>query len=220
MSIPSATPIRVLYSFPHKLGSGRICDIAWHQINGLVAAGADVTACCGALAKPVPDGVVVETTLARGKLRIPYKLLGRMRACALHDYLVSRTIEKLAGKIDVIHTWPFRDCECCLLACALFEKASTMLSKLGCARLRAAKARFRSLARFCPLTAKSSLRCWPTRACASSGIATTCRYSCAMRTFSFSPAWRRVPPSSAVTRSEQDAFRSCRICPAEFASTT
>jgi glycosyltransferase involved in cell wall biosynthesis len=45
-------------------------------------------------------------TLARGKFRIPYKLLGRMRACALHDWIVSRKIEKLAGQIDIVHTWP------------------------------------------------------------------------------------------------------------------
>jgi glycosyltransferase involved in cell wall biosynthesis len=29
-----------------------------------------------------------------------------MRAFALHDYIVSRRIEKLAGQIDIIHLWP------------------------------------------------------------------------------------------------------------------
>jgi glycosyltransferase involved in cell wall biosynthesis len=29
-----------------------------------------------------------------------------MRAFALHDYVVSRRIQKLAGQIDIIHTWP------------------------------------------------------------------------------------------------------------------
>ncbi len=29
-----------------------------------------------------------------------------MRACALHDFVVSRRVEALAGNIDVIHTWP------------------------------------------------------------------------------------------------------------------
>jgi glycosyltransferase involved in cell wall biosynthesis len=33
-------------------------------------------------------------------------MLGTMRALALHDYIVSRRVEKLAGQIDVIHTWP------------------------------------------------------------------------------------------------------------------
>jgi glycosyltransferase involved in cell wall biosynthesis len=39
-------------------------------------------------------------------LRIPYRLLGTMRAVALHDWIVARRIEKLAGQIDIIHTWP------------------------------------------------------------------------------------------------------------------
>lgn len=98
--------IHVLYSFPHKLGANRICYIAWQQIRGLVAAGATVTVHCGAISRDVPDGVSVHTTLGRGKLRIPYKVLGTLRACTLHDYVVSRRIEKLAGKIDIIHTWP------------------------------------------------------------------------------------------------------------------
>jgi glycosyltransferase involved in cell wall biosynthesis len=95
-----------LYSFPHKLGAGRICYTAWEQVNGLVAAGADVMVHAGALHRPVPDGVEVRTTLARGKLRIPYKALGTMRALALHDYIVSKRLKKLAGKIDLIHAWP------------------------------------------------------------------------------------------------------------------
>ena len=98
--------IRVLYSFPHKLGAGRICYTAWQQVSGLAAAGADLLVFPGALSRPVPGGVRVRSTLARGKLRIPYKLLGSNRAFALHDYIVSRRIEKLTGQIDIIHTWP------------------------------------------------------------------------------------------------------------------
>jgi glycosyltransferase involved in cell wall biosynthesis len=98
--------LRVLYSFPHKLGADRICYTAWQQVNGLAAAGADLVVFPGALQRPVPVGVKVQPTLARGKFRIPYRLLGTMRALALHDYIVSRRIAKLAGRIDVIHTWP------------------------------------------------------------------------------------------------------------------
>ncbi len=29
-----------------------------------------------------------------------------MRAVALHDHIVSRRLEKLVGKIDIIHAWP------------------------------------------------------------------------------------------------------------------
>jgi glycosyltransferase involved in cell wall biosynthesis len=98
--------IRVLFSFPNKLGAERICYTAWQQVNGLAAAGAEVTVFTGGLLRAVPPGVKVHTTLARGKLRIPYKLIGSRRALALHDWIVSRHIEKLAGQIDIIHTWP------------------------------------------------------------------------------------------------------------------
>jgi glycosyltransferase involved in cell wall biosynthesis len=99
-------PIRVLYSFPHKLGAERICTTAWQQVNGLAAAGADLMVFSGCLKRSVPAGVKVYTTLAKGKIRIPYNLIGSMRAFALHDNIVSRKIEQLAGQIDIIHTWP------------------------------------------------------------------------------------------------------------------
>jgi glycosyltransferase involved in cell wall biosynthesis len=98
--------MRVLYSFPHKLGADRICQTAWEQVNGLIAAGAHVTVFPGVLHKRLPAPVTVRQTLALGKLRISYKLLGTMRACALHDYIVARQLAKIARKIDIIHCWP------------------------------------------------------------------------------------------------------------------
>ncbi len=98
--------IRVLYSFPHKIGADRICYSAWHQVSGISAAGADVLAMPGVVHKPLPENVKVRPTLAWGKARISYKLMGTMRACALHDYIVSHRLEKLAGQIDIVHTWP------------------------------------------------------------------------------------------------------------------
>src|SRR5581483_9037441 len=99
-------PVRVLYSFPHKLGADRICYTAWQQVLGIAAAGADVTVYTGALHRPVPANVKVKTTLAWGKVRIPYRLLGRMGACVLHDKLVARKVREMAEKFDVIHVWP------------------------------------------------------------------------------------------------------------------
>ena len=99
-------PIRVLYSFPHKLGADRICYTAWQQVNGLAAAGADVLACPGVLHRPVPVSVRVWPTLAWGKLRIPYKVVGTMRALAMHDHIVARRLEKLKDQIDIVHAWP------------------------------------------------------------------------------------------------------------------
>src|ERR1051326_4713414 len=99
-------PLRVLHSFPLKLGGPRICGIAWQQVNGVAASGASVLASAGVISKPLPSSVKTFSTLSWGRLRIPYRLLGRLRAGALHDYRTSKLVEKLAGQIDVIHTWP------------------------------------------------------------------------------------------------------------------
>jgi glycosyltransferase involved in cell wall biosynthesis len=58
------------------------------------------------LHKALPENVRVRPTLAWGKLRLSYKLTGRMRALALHDRIVAHRLERLAGKIDVVHVWP------------------------------------------------------------------------------------------------------------------
>lgn len=104
--IQQERPVRVLYSFPHKLGADRICYTAWEQVRGLADAGADVMVFPGVLHRPVPQSVKVQPTLAWGRLRISYKLMGPMRACALHDRIVARRLKKLVGYIDIIHTWP------------------------------------------------------------------------------------------------------------------
>ncbi len=99
-------PVRVLYSFPHRLGSSRICHTAWQQVNGLLAAGARVLVFPGSLYRELAPGAVVKPTLAYGKFRIPYRVLGTERACALHDSIVSRRLEQLAGEVDIVHAWP------------------------------------------------------------------------------------------------------------------
>lgn len=98
--------MRVLYSFPHKLGADRICYTAWQQVRGISAAGAEVVLFAGALTREVPSSVEVHTTLSRGRLRIPYRALGKLRALALHDWLVARQLPALAHRIDVVHLWP------------------------------------------------------------------------------------------------------------------
>jgi len=100
-------PVRVLYSFPHKLGAGRICYTAWQQVSGLAAAGAELVVFPGSVARPVvANNVITRTTLAYAGVRIPYRLLGTIRACALHDTIVAHRLANLAGQIDVVHAWP------------------------------------------------------------------------------------------------------------------
>jgi glycosyltransferase involved in cell wall biosynthesis len=98
--------INVLYSFPHKIGAARICDTAWHQVDGVARAGGEVLAFPAAVHRPLPPEVRVRPTLARGRVRVPYRLVGSRRAFHLHDRLVARALPALAGEIDLIHTWP------------------------------------------------------------------------------------------------------------------
>ena len=102
----SQKQLRVLYSFPLKLGAARVCTTAWHQVDGLAATGAEVTVFPASICRALPGHVKVFPTLARGKFRLPNRALGRMLYASLHDWTVSRRLEKMAGEIDVVHTWP------------------------------------------------------------------------------------------------------------------
>lgn len=99
-------PIRVLYSFPHRLGAGRICWTAWQQVLGLDLAGAEVTAIVGSALKNPPSSVKLITTLSAGRFRIPFRFLGARRMAAAHDWFTSRWLEAHADKIDIVHAWP------------------------------------------------------------------------------------------------------------------
>jgi glycosyltransferase involved in cell wall biosynthesis len=99
-------PVRVLYSFPHKLGAGRICTTAWHQVEGASRAGAQVTVLTGSQVRPVNDQITVKTTLSVGKLRVPYKLIGRDLACHWHDIATSMWLNAHHREVDVVHGWP------------------------------------------------------------------------------------------------------------------
>lgn len=99
-------PVRVLYSFPHKLGAGRICSTAWHQVEGASKAGAEITVITGSQARPLHQRTRVKTTLALGKLRVPYRLIGRDLACSWHDLATSRWLDSHHREVDVVHGWP------------------------------------------------------------------------------------------------------------------
>jgi D-inositol-3-phosphate glycosyltransferase len=98
--------LRVLQSFPHKIGSGRIADTAWYQAEGVANAGAALTVHPGVVHRQLPGGIEVRPTLARGRWRIPYRALGRVRALELHDRIVARRLERIGHRIDLVHTWP------------------------------------------------------------------------------------------------------------------
>ena len=102
----TSSPVRVLYSFPHKLGGGRICTTAWHQVEGASQAGAKVTAITGSQVKPLNPAVKVKKTLSVGKFRVPYRLIGRDAACNWHDSVTARWLDANHREIDVVHGWP------------------------------------------------------------------------------------------------------------------
>lgn len=96
-------PIRVLYSFPHKIGATGVCYAAWEHVKSLQDAGAVVTVFPGVIHRELPAGINVRPTLGRGKLRIPYKVLGRMNSCKLHDRIVARRLRNLPCEFDIVH---------------------------------------------------------------------------------------------------------------------
>ncbi len=98
--------VRVVYSFPLRLGADRICYTAWQQVNGLAAAGADLLVFPASLGRPVPRGCKFPRRWPEGNCASRTGSSARCGQCALHDHIVARRIEKLAGQIDIIHTWP------------------------------------------------------------------------------------------------------------------
>jgi len=119
--------IRVLYSFPHRLGTGRICYTAWEQVRGLAAAGADVLVGAASVERELPAGVEARPTLARGRARVPFRVVGQHRALALHDRIVARRLPGLVGQIDLVHTWPLGALE--TLRCAKRLGIPTVLER-------------------------------------------------------------------------------------------
>lgn len=96
-------PLRVLYSFPHKIGATGICYAAWQHVKQLSTAGVEMTVFPGVLHKPLPSSVRVLATLSRGKIRIPYRILGRLGSSMLHDRLVARRLLRMKGQVDLVH---------------------------------------------------------------------------------------------------------------------
>jgi glycosyltransferase involved in cell wall biosynthesis len=99
-------PIRVLYSFPYRIGAGRICTTACQQVLGLDKAGAEVTVLSGSSACPMPEGVKLLHTLALGALRLPVSVMGRWHTCRMHDRITAAWLRRHGADYDVFHGWP------------------------------------------------------------------------------------------------------------------
>lgn len=96
----------ILYSFPHKIGAGQICHTAWQQVDGVAKTGQSILLSTGAQIREFGPQVIVKKTLGLGKLRIPYRLLGRLNASKIHDLITARLLKKNKAKISAVHCWP------------------------------------------------------------------------------------------------------------------
>lgn len=100
--------IRVLYSFPLRLGIPGIGMTAWYQVWGLLREGVHVELYCGSLEKQIPQLNKLRQTLVPFGIKIPIRLLGANGAMHLHDRIVSKSLRRIFRKsgIDIIHCWP------------------------------------------------------------------------------------------------------------------
>jgi D-inositol-3-phosphate glycosyltransferase len=98
--------VRVLYSFPHTLGKPGISTTAFHQIQGVIAAGATVDVVCTTLGRELPGARRVVETMQLVGARIPHRAIGVHRAYRRHDRRAARLLERLRTDVDLVHCWP------------------------------------------------------------------------------------------------------------------
>ena len=100
--------MHVLYSFPDVVGKPGIGVAALHNVRVLAGEGVDVTLVCSSLGAgaEVEGARAVATTLELAGRRIPHRVLGIDRAYRYHDRRAATVLERLAGDVDVVHTWP------------------------------------------------------------------------------------------------------------------
>lgn len=102
----SPSPLRVLLSFPTRLGTTGIGMIAWQQVTGLLNEGAEVTVVAGSVERDLPGAARVVETMALAGRKLPYRAVGLDRATAYHDVRAAWVVRGMAGELDVVHTWP------------------------------------------------------------------------------------------------------------------
>ncbi|MBN9311276.1 glycosyltransferase family 4 protein [Devosia sp.] len=98
--------MRVLYSFPYRIGRTGVGHTAWQQVNHLARDGVSVVLYCGKVERDLPPSVEVHENLVLGRLKLPMRLLGPMGTPLLHDLEVARYL-RATGKVpDLVHGWP------------------------------------------------------------------------------------------------------------------
>lgn len=95
--------LSIAYSFPFRLGAPGIGAAALSQIQSLVKRGCDVHVYCWSTSTAIPGARIFQT---RNWLPMPQRLLGRDRACRLHDRITAALLKRSPRTPDVVHTWP------------------------------------------------------------------------------------------------------------------
>ena len=94
--------MRVVYSIPHPMGSVGIGSTAWHHVDSLARAGAEVIAVCTRLSRPFDDDLAVNVVETLGQVRP--RMIGIANAYRLHDARTANILTR--RRPDVVHTWP------------------------------------------------------------------------------------------------------------------
>lgn len=98
--------MRVLYSFPHRVGVPSIGVTAWNHVAALSRLGVDVTLVCPSSERPLPDTVDIRETLRPAHLKIPLAPLGRAAYWWI-DYVAESVLRRAPhGYFDIVHCWP------------------------------------------------------------------------------------------------------------------
>ena len=98
--------MKILYSFPLRLGRPGIGMTAWHQVNGLIKQGVKVSLYCCSLEKALEGLSYVKETLKPFRFKLPVRVLGIDRTLCLHDRFVAESLKKQHNNIDILHCWP------------------------------------------------------------------------------------------------------------------
>jgi hypothetical protein len=98
--------MRVLYSFPHDIGSPGIGTTAINQVMGLLERGHDVTVVAASARNKSYALPKLITTMTAGPVRVPHRVLGVDNSMAFHDMRVAALLRRNPAGFDVVHCWP------------------------------------------------------------------------------------------------------------------
>jgi len=101
-------PLKVLYSFPLRIGIVGPGMTAWHQVTGLVGQGVQVYLYAASCERKIRGLKGLKETLVSLGVKLPIRLIGRRRAMEIHDRIVAKTLRQTRDRygIDLIHCWP------------------------------------------------------------------------------------------------------------------